>query len=34
MPEDAARGYGDRIFAKMMMAKVFCVHLGKKSMGI
>ena len=27
MPEAAARGYGDRIFAKMMMAKVYCVHL-------
>ena len=27
MPETAARRYGDRAFAKMMMAKVFCVHL-------
>lgn len=27
MPEAAARGYGDRIFVKMMMAKVYCVHL-------
>lgn len=27
MPEQAARGYGDRIFTKMMMAKVYCVHL-------
>eukprot|EP00934_Nitzschia_sp_Nitz4_P005090 Nitzschia sp. Nitz4//scaffold12_size214221//128194//130007//NITZ4_001509-RA/size214221-augustus-gene-0.30-mRNA-1//-1//CDS//3329535047//5080//frame0 len=27
MPEDAAHGYGDRIFAKMMMAKVYCVHM-------
>jgi Nucleotide-diphospho-sugar transferase len=27
MPETAAMGYGDRVFAKMMMAKVFCVHL-------
>jgi hypothetical protein len=27
MPEAAARGYGDRIFSKMMMAKVYCVHL-------
>jgi hypothetical protein len=27
MPETAARHYGDRSFAKMMMAKVFCVHL-------
>jgi len=27
LPEDAARGYGDRIFSKMMMAKVYCVHL-------
>jgi len=27
MPEQAAGGYGDRIFAKMMMAKVYCVHL-------
>lgn len=26
MPEGAARGYGDRIFSKMMMAKVYCVH--------
>jgi hypothetical protein len=27
MPEEAARSYGDRTFAKMMMAKVYCVHL-------
>jgi hypothetical protein len=27
MPETAAMRYGDRSFAKMMMAKVFCVHL-------
>eukprot|EP00538_Stauroneis_constricta_P000559 CAMPEP_0119545714 /NCGR_PEP_ID=MMETSP1352-20130426/385_1 /TAXON_ID=265584 /ORGANISM="Stauroneis constricta, Strain CCMP1120" /LENGTH=555 /DNA_ID=CAMNT_0007590301 /DNA_START=140 /DNA_END=1807 /DNA_ORIENTATION=+ len=27
MPEQAARAYGDRTFARMMMAKVFCVHL-------
>lgn len=27
MPEKAANGYGDRIFSKMMMAKVYCVHL-------
>jgi Nucleotide-diphospho-sugar transferase len=27
MPEDAARKYGDRTFAKMMLAKVYCVHL-------
>jgi hypothetical protein len=27
MPEQAAGGYGDRIFAKMMLAKVYCVHL-------
>jgi len=27
MPEQAALGYGDRIFTKMMMAKVYCVHL-------
>ncbi len=27
MPELAARGYGDKIFRKMMMAKVYCVHL-------
>lgn len=27
MPEQAARRYGDRIFSKMMMAKVYCVHL-------
>eukprot|EP00980_Cylindrotheca_fusiformis_P002498 scaffold586_cov68-Cylindrotheca_fusiformis.AAC.7 len=27
MPEQAANGYGDRIFAKMMLAKVYCVHL-------
>lgn len=27
MPESAAKSYGDRTFAKMMMAKVFCVHL-------
>ncbi|KAL3905403.1 MAG: hypothetical protein SGILL_009691, partial [Bacillariaceae sp.] len=27
MPETAARSYGDRSFVKMMMAKVFCVHL-------
>jgi hypothetical protein len=27
IPESAALGYGDRVFAKMMMAKVFCVHL-------
>lgn len=27
MPETAARTYGDRTFTKMMMAKVYCVHL-------
>jgi hypothetical protein len=27
MPEAAAKFYGDRSFQKMMMAKVFCVHL-------
>ncbi|KAG7351408.1 nucleotide-diphospho-sugar transferase [Nitzschia inconspicua] len=27
IPENAAKGYGDKIFVKMMMAKVFCVHL-------
>jgi hypothetical protein len=27
MPTSAANNYGDRIFAKMMMAKVYCVHL-------
>jgi hypothetical protein len=27
LPEQAARGYGDRVFSKMMMAKVYCVHL-------
>ena len=27
MPETAARSYGDRTFTKMMMAKVYCVHL-------
>ena len=27
MPETAARAYGDKTFSKMMMAKVFCVHL-------
>lgn len=27
MPENAAGSYGDRTFAKMMMAKVHCVHL-------
>jgi hypothetical protein len=27
MPTSAARTYGDRTFGKMMMAKVFCVHL-------
>jgi len=27
MPSDAARGYGDRRFVAMMLAKVFCVQL-------
>ena len=27
MPETAAHAYGDKTFSKMMMAKVFCVHL-------
>ena len=27
LPEEAAKGYGDRIFTRMMMAKVYCVHL-------
>jgi Nucleotide-diphospho-sugar transferase len=27
MPEAAARRYGDRSFVKMMLAKVYCVHL-------
>lgn len=27
MPEDSAKRYGDRVFARMMMAKVYCVHL-------
>eukprot|EP00934_Nitzschia_sp_Nitz4_P002166 Nitzschia sp. Nitz4//scaffold111_size72815//50782//52795//NITZ4_005796-RA/size72815-augustus-gene-0.15-mRNA-1//1//CDS//3329533198//2166//frame0 len=27
MPKGAARGYGDRTFTKMMMAKVYCVHM-------
>jgi len=27
LPESAARGYGDAIFSRMMMAKVYCVHL-------
>jgi hypothetical protein len=27
LPEEAANGYGDRIFSRMMMAKVYCVHL-------
>jgi Nucleotide-diphospho-sugar transferase len=27
LPEAAAGGYGDGIFTKMMMAKVYCVHL-------
>jgi hypothetical protein len=27
MPEKSAGSYGDRTFAKMMMAKVYCVHL-------
>ena len=27
MPTSAANSYGDRVFAKMMMAKVYCVHL-------
>lgn len=27
MPEQAAFRYGDKIFSKMMMAKVYCVHL-------
>jgi hypothetical protein len=27
MPETAAQRYGDRSFVKMMMAKVYCVHL-------
>eukprot|EP00536_Pseudo-nitzschia_multiseries_P008843 jgi/Psemu1/257608/estExt_Genewise1Plus.C_2320028 len=27
MPENAARAYGDTTFSKMMMAKVYCVHL-------
>ena len=27
MPEQSAKQYGDRTFSKMMMAKVYCVHL-------
>jgi hypothetical protein len=27
MPTTAANAYGDKVFAKMMMAKVYCVHL-------
>jgi hypothetical protein len=27
LPETAAKYYGDRTFSKMMMAKVYCVHL-------
>lgn len=27
LPEEAAKGYGDRTFTRMMMAKVYCVHL-------
>lgn len=27
MPTTAANHYGDRVFARMMMAKVYCVHL-------
>ncbi|KAL3922072.1 MAG: hypothetical protein SGILL_002402 [Bacillariaceae sp.] len=28
MPETAAGEYGDQVFARMMLAKVICVHLG------
>jgi Nucleotide-diphospho-sugar transferase len=31
MPEQAANRYGDMIFARMMMAKVYCVHLALTS---
>jgi Nucleotide-diphospho-sugar transferase len=31
MPEQAANKYGDMIFARMMMAKVYCVHLALTS---
>ncbi len=27
MPEQAANRYGDKVFSRMMMAKVYCVHL-------
>jgi len=27
MPEQAAQRYGDKVFSRMMMAKVYCVHL-------
>jgi len=27
LPEKAARGYGDKNFSQMMLAKVYCVHL-------
>ena len=27
MPENAAHHYADRVFGKMMMAKVYCVHM-------
>ncbi|KAL3905894.1 MAG: hypothetical protein SGILL_009494 [Bacillariaceae sp.] len=31
MPESAANKYGDMVFARMMMAKVYCVHLALTS---
>jgi len=27
MPEQAANRYGDKVFSRMMMAKIYCVHL-------
>jgi hypothetical protein len=31
MPEEAAKKYGDLVFTRMMMAKVYCVHLALNS---
>eukprot|EP00536_Pseudo-nitzschia_multiseries_P007915 jgi/Psemu1/305317/fgenesh1_kg.191_\ len=31
IPEQSANQYGDQIFAKMMMAKVYCMHLAMSS---
>jgi hypothetical protein len=31
MPESAANKYGDMVFARMMMAKIYCVHLALTS---